>query len=321
MSKIKMGVIGVGNMGKNHVRLIGEMRDDFILAGVYDPNREAILKTGYEGKIYDSDDELISDVEAVVIAAPSSFHKAFANKAIKHNVHCLVEKPLALSYKDAEDILDASKEKSQLLMVGHVERFNPVVIELEKILKNEKIIAVTIERCSPMDKRISDTDVIYDLMIHDVDILLHSIMPSHKIKHLYASGRTSYNEKNVDYVQAMFDFDTGVRASIIASRTTEQKIRSIQVHCMDSFISCDLLTRSIVISRKTHYHLDTGYNPTYRQENILERVFVPNYEPLRKELACFADEIRNGAVTKNTAQEACEDLRILDQIKEQVYAL
>lgn len=321
MNKIRMGVIGVGNMGKNHVRLIREMKDDFVFAGVYDSNKETVLKSGYEGKIYDSDDELMSDVDAVVIAVPSSLHKVLACKAIQHHIHCLVEKPLALGHNDARDILSASKGNDRLLMVGHVERFNPVVVELEKILHNEKVIAVTIERCSPMDMRISDTDVIYDLMIHDVDILLNAVMPGHKIKRLYASGRTSYNEKNVDYVQAMLDFDNEVRASVIASRTTEQKIRSIQVHCMDSFINCDLLTKSILISRKTHYHLDTGYNPTYRQENVLERVFVPHYEPLRKELACFAEEIRNGAAVKNTAQEACEDLRVLDQIKEQIYAL
>ena len=106
-----------------------------------------------------------------------------------------------------------------------MERFNPVVQELAKILNNEEIIAVTIERCSPMDLRIGDTDVIYDLMIHDVDILLNAILPESKLKDLYAIGRTSYNEKNVDYVQAIFKFEDTIQASIISSRTTEDKIR------------------------------------------------------------------------------------------------
>ncbi len=204
-------------------------------------------------------------------------------------------------------------------MVGHVERFNPVIQELEKILNDEEIIAVTIDRCSPMDMRISDTDVIYDLMIHDVDILLNAILPGKAIDQLYAIGRTSYNEKHVDYVQAIFKFNNGVQASVISSRTTEDKIRKVKIHCKDAFVDCDLLHKSIMISRRTHYRLDTGYSPIYKQENILERVFVPNVEPLRHELAYFAECIRTGKNDINNGRSACLDLQALDQIRELVY--
>lgn len=320
MGRIKIGVIGVGNMGKNHVRLLTEMKEDYDLVGVFDLNSEQVRKTGYPGKIFGSAEELLANVEAVVVAAPSFLHKPLALQAFEHNCHLLVEKPLALSYEDGIDITKKYETlNNKVLMVGHVERFNPVVQELAKILNNEEIIAVTIERCSPMDLRIGDTDVIYDLMIHDVDILLNAILPESKLKDLYAIGRTSYNEKNVDYVQAIFKFEDTIQASIISSRTTEDKIRKIKVHCKEAYVDCDLLHKSIMISRRTHYHLDTGYSPVYKQENILERVFVPNVEPLKMELAYFADSIRTGAAFINTGKKASLDLQVLDKIKGLIY--
>ena len=320
MCKIKIGVIGVGNMGKNHVRLLTEMKEDFEFHGVFDLNKEHVIKTGYKCKIFDSAEELMSNVDAVVIAAPSFLHKELALQAADYNLHLLMEKPLALNHKDAEIVCERYRQlKEKILMVGHVERFNPVVQELGKILIDEAIIAIEIERCSPMDMRISDTDVIYDLMIHDVDILLNAILPGGKIKDLFAIGRTSYNKENVDYVQAIFKFDNNVQASVISSRTTEDKIRKIKIHCKDAFIDCDLLHKSIMISRKTHYRLDTGYSPIYKQENVIERVFVPNIEPLRHELSYFAESIRTKKGEINNGASASLDLQVLDEIRKKVY--
>ncbi len=320
MGRIKIGVVGVGNMGRNHVRLLREMKEDYEFRGVYDLNKEQVLKTGYTGKIFDSVDELMADVEAVVVAAPSFLHKSLALQAADNNLHLLMEKPLSLSHEDADEVCRKYEQiPDKILMVGHVERFNPVVQELEKILNDEEVLAVSIERCSPMDLRISDTDVIYDLMIHDVDILLNAIVPGQKPENLYAIGRTSYNEKNMDYVQAIFKFDNHVQASIVSSRTTEEKIRKIKIHCKEAFVNCDLLHKTILISRRTHFRLDTGYSPIYKQENVMERVFVPNVEPLRSELSYFAESIRTGKGGVNSGKSASLDLQILDKIRELVY--
>lgn len=143
----------------------------------------------------------------------------------------------------------------KVLMTGHVERFNPVVQKLEKILAGEDIIAVTMERCSPMDMHISDTDVIYDLMIHDIDILLNVIFPGLQLNKVHAFGRTSYNTKNVDFVQAIFKFENEAQASIISSRTTDDRIRKINVHCKKSYIECDLLHNTLTISGKKYLSL------------------------------------------------------------------
>lgn len=174
---IKVGIIGAGNMGKNHIRLTKEMHDIFDLCSVYDPDVKRLNDLLVTDIAALSEDELIDKCDAVIIAAPSSLHKRIALKAAKAGKHLLVEKPLALSAEDAKEVVDAYKGTDKVLMVGHVERFNSAVLELEKILENEEIVAVNIERCSSMDTRIQDTDVVYDLMIHDVDILLNAILP------------------------------------------------------------------------------------------------------------------------------------------------
>ena len=319
MEKINIGLVGVGNMGKNHARLLQEINDKYHFVGVYDLDANRVLQSGFKGKIFDSIDQLFENVDAAVIATPSITHKEYALKAAAHNIHVLVEKPLSLNADDAKEICDAYSKLNKVLMVGHIERFNAVVQELEKILNNEEIIAATIERCSPMDIRIKDTDVIYDLMIHDIDILLNAIVPDQKLIEIHSFGRTAYNEINVDFVQTIFKFANCVQASIIASRTTEEKIRMVEVHCKDSLIKCDLLNKTITISRKTHYKLDTGYNPIYRQENVVEKVFVPNIEPLKAELMHFADCIEGGAVPYTNGESAVKSLKCLDEIRNQVY--
>ena len=318
MDRIKIGVIGVGNMGKNHVRLTTEMNSVFDLVGVYDVNPEKVRSTGYKGVVFDDPTKLMDASDAVIIAAPSSLHKDLAIKAAKHDVHLLVEKPLGLSKRESDEILKAYHNNNKVLMVGHVERFNPVIIELEKILENENIIAVTIERCSPKDIRISDTDVISDLMIHDVDILVNALNPNVNIVKRFSLGRTVYSNKYIDYAQTLLEFDNGVLASVTASRTTEDKIRMIKLHCKESFIYADLLNKTITISSKTRYKLDTGYNPSYRQENMIERVFVPNTESLKNELIHFANCITSGESCKTDGRSAAKSLMLLDQIRDDI---
>ncbi len=300
MKQIQIGVIGVGHMGEKHVRLLSEMKENFNLCGVYDLDENRIRDTGYTGRIFQSEEELMSNAEAVVIAAPSFLHKSLTLKAAKHNLHALVEKPLCLNAEDADEVCQKYMQLDhKVLMTGHVERFNPVVQKLEKILAGEDIIAVTMERCSPMDMHISDTDVIYDLMIHDIDILLNVIFSGLQFNKVHAFGRTSYNAKNVDFVQAIFKFENEAQASIISSRTTDDRIRKINVHCKKSYIECDLLHNTLTISGK--------------------KVFIPNAIPLETELSCFANSIAAGKALQNSAETSKRDLEVLDKISHLVY--
>ena len=317
--RVKVGVIGAGNMGKNHIRLVRELNNEFEFVGVHDPDEGRINTLGLTDYYFETEDALISAVDAVIIAAPSSLHKKIALKVATAGKHLLVEKPIALSAEDAQEIVDAFADTEQVLQVGHVERFNPVVLELEKIINNEDVVAVHIERCSSMDRRISDTDVVYDLMIHDVDILVNGLMSNTSVDTVISQGAKVYSQDYMDYVDSLFKFDNGVVASIISSRTTESKIRRIQIHCRNSFIDADLLNRTLTISRKTTYKLDIGYDPVYRQENIVEKVFVSNEEPLRAELKHFYDCISKGNPAKTSGKAAARAVQVLDKIKGQIY--
>lgn len=321
MEKIKLGIIGTGNMGRNHVRLAIEHDNakEIEFSGIYDIDLEKIKSMGLENIACNSPEELFSKVDAVIVAVPSSHHKEIGLLAAKHNVHLLMEKPIALQYEDGKELVRAYEKNTKVLMVGHVERYNPVVTELEKILSEEKLISVEINRCSPMDRRISDTDVIYDLMIHDVDILVNSINNKSQIMKMGAVGTTSYNETLKDYVQALFHFEDGVVASIISSRVTESKVRTIKLHCENAYVEADLLHRTITLARKTKYSLDIGYNPTYKQENVKEEIFVPNIESLKAEQLHFFDCIKNNKKPKTDGNSALKSMKILDEIKKAVY--
>jgi predicted dehydrogenase len=316
---VRLGIIGAGNMGKNHIRLATEMNNLFELTAVYDPDNARIQALNLEKIAANSVEDLLSKCEAVIIAAPSSLHKELAIKVAEAEKHLLVEKPLALSESDAQEITDRYLGTDCVLMVGHVERFNGAIMELEKILENEKIVAVNIERCSSKDLRISDTDVVYDLMIHDIDILLHSIMPNVRIKRISTSGRRVYSSQYVDYVHSVFNFENDVIASITCSRTTENKIRKMNIHCENSYIEVDLLDKSIHIYRRTQLK-DMGiFSSAYKQENIVEKVFVPINEPLKSELQHFYSCITGKTMCKTSGESALESISLLDTIKKVVY--
>ena len=318
MEKIKVGVIGAGNMGKNHIRLTSEL-PDFELVGIYDnsENAEQIARQ-YGTRFFSKPDELISSVDAVVIASPSSTHCPLALRAATAGLHTLVEKPLGLNSKEALEICDAFMKSQTVLVVGHVERFNPVVLEAEKLIEQEDVIAINTRRFSPKDLRINDADVVQDLLIHDLDIVVNCLNKS-KIKKLNANGRTAYNERLVDYTHTIIEFENGILATLEASRTTEDKIRDIDIHTRSSYIRMDLLNKSLTITRRTNYKLDTGYSPAYRQENITEKVFIPMVEPLRAELQDFANCIKSGSIPRVGGGDALNVLQIIDDIKKQIY--
>jgi len=320
MDNIKIGVIGAGNMGKNHIRLTSEI-PGFELIGIFDTNPEAGLVAEKYGVRYFSDlNELFSSVEAVIIASPSSTHLPIALCAAEKGLHTFVEKPLGLNAKEATTLCEAFQKSKSVLAVGHVEQFNPVVLEAEKILKNEEVIVINTRRFSPKDTRINDADVLQDLLIHDLDIILNSLNKS-PIKKLYANGRTVYNKVLVDYVHSILEFEDGMLATVEASRTTEDKVREIDIHTANSFIRMDLLNKTLLITRRTNYKLDTGYSPTYRQENITERVFIPMVEPLRAELLDFLDCIRNNRQPCTDGVKALYVLKIIDEMKAKIYHL
>ena len=318
MDAIKIGVIGAGNMGRNHIRLTSEL-PEFELVGIFDIDKNVQqVAEQYNTRIFSELDDILPLIEAVIIASPSATHADMAIRAAEKGVHALVEKPLGLGYEEALAIYEAFQGAGTLLAVGHVERFNPVILEVEKMIEHEDVIAINTRRFSPKDMRINDTDVLQDLLIHDLDIVMNCLNKS-SVKRLHANGRTAFSEQFVDYVHSIVEFENGVLATLEASRTTEDKIRDIDIHTTNAFIRMDLLNKSLTITRRTNYRLDTGYNHSYRQENIMEKVFIPMVEPLRAELLDFAKCIRCGGAPRICGGDACYILETVDKMKMQIY--
>lgn len=287
MKRIKMGVIGVGNMGRNHVRILSRETNDCQLVGIYDANTAQAEKIAadYGTVPFQNMDTLLDNVEAVVVAVPSSLHMEIGWQVLKHKVHALIEKPLALSSHEAQELTQAFEANGCKLAVGHVERFNPVITELKKILQKEKIIEIETRRYSSFDPRISDANVVEDLMIHDID-LVNYLADGRTITSIQSNGRVVRSGK-LDHVSSLFEFDNGVQANLSASRISQSKIRGLIVHTENYFLNANLLTRALTVYQNTNMIIGNGTENSYKQDSMIQRIFVPTLEPLREELLAF----------------------------------
>ena len=319
---IKIGVIGAGHMGRNHIRCLSELKNTFELVGFSDKIEQNIkfIEENYQIKHFTQIEELLKNVEAVVVAAPSSLHKEIGMMVAKNKVHALIEKPIALSEEDGNLLCQEFKKNNVKLMVGHIERYNPVVTELKKVIQNEEIISIEARRCSPFDPRISDTNVIYDLMIHDIDIIFNYLNPI-EIEEIVSKAVNVMSNNRADYVQAIAQHKNGTISSLIASRVTEDKIRTIDIHTKKSFIRADLLNRKLTVSKKVTFDLNTEKEPAYKQEKVEVKMIIPNIEPLRAEHLEFARAILENEKPLTCGEDANKAVSIAEEISNKNFKL
>lgn len=314
MRQLRIGLIGVGNMGRNHLRILAEESGYFSLAGIYDADltRAQNLAEQYRTEAFPNAEELLNQVEAVIIAVPSSLHKEFGLLAASHGVSALIEKPLAITSSDAGQLTQAFAMHECKLAVGHVERFNPVVTVLKKILQHEEIIAIEARRYSPFDGRIGDASVVEDLMIHDIDLVCN-FMKDHSIVELLGIGQIIKSSR-LDFAQSMIRFDNGVQAAVSASRVTEDKVRELDIHTRDSFIKADLLAKTLQINKRTNMIIDGGHDNSYKQDSVIQKIFVPIIEPLRAELIAFYNVLVGGGNIEVDGTSATHVISICESI-------
>jgi predicted dehydrogenase len=281
-------------MGSHHARVYAAMSGACTLAGVYDPDAERAAKVAerWDAPAYDSLERLLADIDVVSVASPSSLHFEHTALALEHGLDVLVEKPLATTVEDArmlERLADLRAERP-VVQVGHIEHFNPAIVELRKLLGEHEPIAVHMQRLGPFDGRIADTDVVQDLMLHDIHVLL--TIAGSPLVDVRASGRRVRSETHTDYAIATFTFESGLIATLAASRVTEEKIRGLNVTTADAHITLDSMQRSLQLSRMTSLRGATGGASGYRQESVVQRVFVPIEEPLVAQIASFLRAVR-----------------------------
>jgi len=299
---MKVGVIGTGTMGRNHVRVYSELKAvEEIYVFDLNKNRADRMKE-YDAIICDSVEKLLNNVDAVSICVPTKYHFDVAKKVIEKNIHCLVEKPITLTVSEGEELLDLLRDKNLVVGVGHIERFNPIVNEIKKIIKNPYYIEI--KRHNPASARITDSSVIEDLMIHDIDIVFNVLFDENEYR-IYSAG-------NSNLCNVIVTFGDSVTA-LSASRMASKKIRTIYIEEEDFTIEGDFMAQDIYIYRKPEkYRME---NERYMQENIIEKVLVNKIEPLKVELKTFVDCVIKGKEFPVTPEQALKNLKICEEIK------
>ncbi len=317
LKPIRIGIIGVGNMGQHHTRVLSLLKD-VELVGVSDVNIERGLDTAskYRVKFFEDYHDLLPHVDGVCIAVPTRLHYNVGMACLRAGKHVLIEKPIAASIAEAELLVNAAAESHCILQVGHIERFNPAFQELNKVLKTEELLAFEAHRMSPYSDRANDVSVVLDLMIHDIDLLLE--LAGSQVVKLTASGsRASKGSGYLDYVTAVLGFANGIVATLTASKVTHRKIRRIAAHCKDSLTEADFLNNEILIHRQTvaNYLTDHG-QVLYRQDGLIEKVYTSNIEPLHAELEHFVACIRGGNQPSVGGEQALKALRLASLIEQ-----
>jgi len=316
LEPIRIGVIGVGNMGQHHTRVLSMLKD-VELVGVSDVNVERGLDTAskYRVRFFEDYRDLLAHVDAVCIAVPTRLHYAVGMTCLQAGIHVLIEKPIAASIVEAESLVNAAAESHCILQVGHIERFNPAFQELHKVLKTEELLALEAHRMSPYSDRANDVSVVLDLMIHDIDLLLE--LAGASVAKLTASGSRASDSGYLDYVTATLGFTNGIVATLTASKVTHRKIRRIAAHCKSSLTEADFLNNEILIHRQTTANYLTDYGQVlYRQDGLIEKVYTSNIEPLNAELEHFVNCVRGGNQPSVGGEQALKALRLASLIEQ-----
>ena len=286
---IRTGVIGVGSMGQNHARVLSEISN---LVGVADPDEKQGRKVAnkFGIKWYKDYMEMFKEIDAVSIAVPTQLHKEVASQSIKSNIHTLVEKPLADSSESSKKILELAASSEIVFAVGHIERHNPVVTYAkEMIAKGEwgQVITLSSKRFSRYPERIKDVGVVFDIGIHDLDII--SYLSGGKLKNIFAIGGSIEYSQTEDHASIMLDFDNGVKGLCELNWLTPMKVRQLTITCTKSFVILDYINQSAEIYTSEFENLDNS--DLSKMEHSVKKITpaIEKFEPLKKEIIDFLD--------------------------------
>jgi len=300
---MKFGLAGAGVMGRNHARVINKLEGAELVA-VYDADFKRAKQVAKENGAEPVDclDALAEKCEAISVAVPTEYHLKVGGELMEKGAHILVEKPLAGNLDDARELVRIAEEKERVLAVGHIERFNPVMKTLEKQLGYPRFIEA--ERLSPFPKRSMDIGVVLDLMIHDLEIILHLVKSP--VISVDAVGIPVIT-KHEDIANARLRFENGAVANITSSRISAEKLRKIRVFQGDAYLSLDYQNQEGKIVKKG------GLFGLDRKDVEVEKA-----EPLYLELQSFANAVRERHTPEVTGKQGLKALQLALQITDQI---
>jgi predicted dehydrogenase len=300
--RVKVGVAGVGHMGKEHARIYSELQE-VDLVGVHDSNPDTARKIAAKCKTraFGSLEEMVDAVDAASIVTPTSTHLAIAEPFLKRGKHVLVEKPIAMDTEEARKLVDLAEKHGAKLAVGHVERFNPVLVALEERLGRPRFIEA--HRLSPYPGRSTDIGVVMDLMIHDLEIILHLVRSP--VTSVDAVG-VPVLSKGEDIANARIRFANGCVANLTTSRISPEKLRKIRVFQDDAYLSLDYMKQEGEIYKRLDGKITR------------DKIPVMKGEPLKNQLAEFVMNVRENTDPRVAGAHGFEALKLASQICGQI---
>jgi len=304
MKKLRVGVVGVGHIGKNHARLYAELPAARFTA-IHDTNPETARRLSEEFGVIaaGSVEEFSEQVDAASIATPTNTHFEIARQLLGRGKHLLIEKPIAENTAYATELAELAAARGLVLQVGHVERFNPVLSALEKRLTNPRFIEA--HRLSPYPNRSTDIGVVLDLMIHDLEIILHLVRSP--VQTIDAVG-VPVMGRGEDIANARLRFENGCVANITSSRISPEQMRKIRVFQENAYLSLDYQNQSGEIHRRTAEGI------------VREEVEIEREEPLRHQLASFLECAQTGRAPKVSGFQAAAALELAVEITKRITA-
>ena len=319
MKPVRCGVWGVGVWGEKHARVYGASRH-VELVGVHDQSRakaEAVVKQ-FGGRVFASPEAMLAECEAVSVATPTVAHLEATRQALAAGCHVLVEKPMAVTVAEADAMIDAAEKAGRVLQVGQVERFNPALLAAKPFIQQPKFIEA--HRMAAFQPRSLDIDVVGDLMIHDIDAVLH--LTGQTPSDLSAVG-VAVLSSTEDIANARLEFANGCVANLTASRVSVERLRRIRFFTRNSYVSVDLFEKAgeaFVI--KDPGSFKPGHvNPLSLLAGIQRtKLKVPEGEPLTLELEAFVRSLRGEGAGAASARAGRDALAVAEQVRDAMRA-
>ncbi|MBC8177869.1 MAG: Gfo/Idh/MocA family oxidoreductase [Desulfobacteraceae bacterium] len=300
--KLKVAVIGVGHLGEYHVQKYKGL-PGVELVGVADVDGDRVneIAQRYDTKAYGDHRDILDRVDAVSLAVTTEMHFEVAKDILQRGIHMLIEKPITYDLREADTLISMARQQDLVLQVGLIERFNPAIVKMERMLNNP--VFIESHRMNLFTKRGLDVDVVLDLMIHDLDIILH-IVPS-EVKEIHAVGMPVITDKT-DIANVRLIFENGTAANLTASRVSGKMLRKIRVFQPDAYISADCGKRQLTVISLDSEKKDPDDFPqvsTSKEE-------YSETDPLNDEISSFISAVANGSDPVVTGEDGRNALKV-----------
>ena len=269
---IKISVVGLGQMGVNHLNNLLNIKN-INLISIYDKIKRKDLENKYNSKFSENIKKVIHNTDAIIIATPTTTHFKYFLKCSKKIKNIFIEKPLVTDIKQFKKILQITKKKKINLKVGYIERYNPTIQLIKKILKKNKILNLDFIRTNNRQNKIKDTNIIFDIMTHDIDLALYL---SGDVKRITSSGVRKRNK--IKFAVSTLEHKNKCITRILSNSECAKRIRTLNITTEKNYISANLLTREIIITKK---------NFSKKSNNLEKKIYAPNKNALLEELKDF----------------------------------